>query len=174
LLSVLVEKPGETKVDTTLSDLQSEFLFDLSCTLQDPLDIGSGPEGRRFIIIISSGSFEGPRLSGTVLPLAGGDWPRIRSDGTFVLDTRACFRTTEGALIYVTYGGRLKAPSPELLPVVLDFRSENPVDPSSYYFRTHMTFETSDESTAWLNGILAVGVGRIGHGGVKFRVHRVL
>ena len=55
-------------------------------------------------------------------------------------------------------------PSPELLPAVLDVMRDDPVDPSSYYLRTHMTFETSDASTAWLNGVLAVGVGRIGHG----------
>ncbi|MEA2913591.1 MAG: hypothetical protein QOJ15_5672 [Bradyrhizobium sp.] len=65
-------------------------------------------------------------------------------------------------------------PSPELLPAVLDLTRDDPVDPSSYYFRTHMTFETSDASTAWLNGVLAEGVGRIGHGGEEYRVHRVL
>jgi hypothetical protein len=152
-------------VEIKLSHLQSEFLFDLSLTLQAPLDIGLGPEGHRLIIMTSGGRFQGPRLSGTVLPLTGADWPRIRSDGTFAIDARACFRTTEGALIYVTYGGRLVVPSPELLPAVLDITRDDPVDPSSYYFRTHMTFETSDASTAWLNGVLAVGVGRIGHGG---------
>ena len=77
-------------------------------------------------------------------------------------------------MIYVTYGGRLVVPSPELLPAVLDVMRDDPVEPSSYYLRTHMTFETSDASTAWLNGVLAVGVGRIGHGGAEYRVHRVL
>ena len=86
-------------VEGKLTHLQSEFLFDLSLTLQAPLDIGLGPEGHRLIVMTSGGSFEGPRLSGTVLPLTGADWPRIRSDGTFALDARACFRTTEGALI---------------------------------------------------------------------------
>src|ERR1700736_761493 len=33
------------EVEVKLSDLQSEFLFDLSLTLQAPLDIGLGPEG---------------------------------------------------------------------------------------------------------------------------------
>jgi hypothetical protein len=157
-----------------LSHLQSEFLFDLSLTLQAPLDIGAGPEGHRLIVMTSGGRFEGPRLSGTVLPLTGADWPRIRSDGTFALDARTCLRTTDGALIYVTYGGRLVASSPELLSAVLDLTRDDPVDPSSYYFRTHMTFETSDASTAWLNGVLAVGVGRIGQGRAEYRVHQVL
>ena len=76
-------------VEVKLSDLQSEFLFDLSLTLQAPLDIGSGPEGHRLIVMTSGGRFQGPRLSGTVLPLPGADWPRIRSDGTCALDARA-------------------------------------------------------------------------------------
>src|SRR5258708_5431532 len=97
-----------------LGDLQSEFLFELSLTLQAPLDIGLGPEGHRLIIMTSGGRFQGPRLSGTVLPLTGADWPRIRSDGTFAIDARACFRTTEGALIYVTYGGRAVGAAPRL------------------------------------------------------------
>ena len=157
-----------------MTHLQSEFLFDLSLTLQCPLDIGPRPEGHRLIVMTSGGRFQGPRLSGTVLPLTGADWPRIRSDGTFAFDARACVRTTEGSLIYVTCSGRLVVPSPELLPAVLDVMGDDPVDPSSYYLRTHMTFETSDASTAWLNDVLAVGVGRIGHGGAEYRVHRVL
>jgi Protein of unknown function (DUF3237) len=61
-------------VKVILSDLQSEFLFDLSLTLQTPLDIGLGPEGHCLIVMTSGGSFQGPRLSGTVLPLTGADW----------------------------------------------------------------------------------------------------
>ena len=57
-----------------MSDLQSEFLFDLSLTLQSPLDIGLGPEGHRLIVMTSGGRFPGPRLSVTVLPLTGADW----------------------------------------------------------------------------------------------------
>lgn len=157
-----------------MADLSSEFLFDVKLTLQQPIDIGPGPEGHRLIVMISEGTFEGPRLVGTVLPLTGADWPRIRSDATFVLDVRACFRTKDGHLIYVTYGGRLVAPSPEKLPAILDFISNNPVDPASYYFRTHMTFETSAPEIAWLNGVVAIGVGQLGHGGVRYRVYRIL
>jgi hypothetical protein len=68
-------------VGVKLSPLQSEFLFDLSLTLQAPLDIGAGPEGHRLIVMMSGGRLEGPRLSGTVLPLTGADWPRMRSVG---------------------------------------------------------------------------------------------
>src|SRR5258708_22028390 len=99
----------------------------------------------------SAGRFQGPRLSGTVLPLTGADWPRVRSDGTFAIDARACFRTSEGALIYVTYGGRLVVASPQLLPARLDFSTDDPADPSTLSFRKPMHLETSHPSTAWLN-----------------------
>ena len=90
-------------MEVKLSDLQSEFLFDLSLTLQSPFGHWAGAgRSHRLIVMTSGGRFQGPRLSGTVLPLTGADWPRIRSDGTFALDARACFRTTEGSLIYVT------------------------------------------------------------------------
>ena len=33
------------------------------------------------------------------------------------------------------------------------------VDPSLYYFRTFMRFETADPASSWLNRILAIGRG---------------
>ncbi|MEA2913590.1 MAG: hypothetical protein QOJ15_5671 [Bradyrhizobium sp.] len=66
---------GRDAVEVKLSQLQSEFLFDLSLALQSPLDIGLGPEGHRLIIMTAGGHFQGPRLSGNVLPLTGADWP---------------------------------------------------------------------------------------------------
>ena len=33
------------------------------------------------------------------------------------------------------------------------------VDPSQYYFRTAVAFETAAPQYAWLNGIIAVGTG---------------
>src|SRR5260221_8045471 len=139
-----------------LGDLQSEVLFDLSLTLQAPLDIGLGPEGHRLIIMTSGGRFQGPRLSWTVLPLTGADWPRIRSDGTFAIDARACFRTTEGALIYVTYGGRLLVAPPPRLPAVPDATHDESVGPSPFYFRTPPTVQKSGGRTPLLKGNLPV------------------
>jgi hypothetical protein len=46
-------------VEVKLTHLQSEFLFDLSLTLQSPLDIGLVPEGHRLIIMTSGGHSRG-------------------------------------------------------------------------------------------------------------------
>jgi hypothetical protein len=43
----------------------------------------------------------------------------------------------------------------------------------AYYFRTALTFETEDPRYAWLNGIVAVGVGRRTAGGVRYAVFAV-
>src|SRR5258708_39725874 len=102
----------------------------------------------------SGGRFQGPRLSGTVLPLTGADWPRIRSDGTFAIDARACFRTTEGALIYVTYGGGLLDACPSRLPTAAAVHGEHPHDSSLYQFNHPFTLQTTTARYAWLNSNL--------------------
>ena len=48
------------------------------------------------------------------------------------------------------------------------------VDPSSYYFRTAILFETGDARYDWLNDIVAVGVGHRLPGGPIYRVFAVL
>jgi hypothetical protein len=47
------------------------------------------------------------------------------------------------------------------------------VDPSLYYFRTAMRFETSDPSADWLNRILAVARGQRQARSVQLDVYEV-
>ena len=46
------------------------------------------------------------------------------------------------------------------------------VDPSLYYFRTFMRFETADPAAAWLNRILAIGCGARENQAVRIEVLR--
>jgi hypothetical protein len=48
------------------------------------------------------------------------------------------------------------------------------VDPSLYYFRAFMRFETADPAAAFLNRILAVGYGAREHQAVRIEVFEVL
>jgi hypothetical protein len=41
------------------------------------------------------------------------------------------------------------------------------------YFYTQPRFETGDERYAWLNGIVAIGEGKIGQQRVDYRVYQV-
>ncbi|MEM9738727.1 MAG: DUF3237 domain-containing protein [Pseudomonadota bacterium] len=119
----------------------------------------AGPLGARAVATITGGSVEGQRVSGKVLPSVSDGWIQ-RSDGVMVLDVRALFQTGDGALIYMTYEGRLHA-APEIAARLFNPETQESVHPADYYFRTHPVFETGDERYAWLNKIIAIGVGQL-------------
>lgn len=154
--------------------LKSRLLCAVDIRLEDdaPLPLGRSPWRNRRVSYIAGGAIEGPRLRGEVLP-GGGDWSELGSnpDGAAVtlIDVRSVWKTHDGALIYVTYGGRLVIPAAALT----DFRDPAKVEglaQDSYYFRIQPTFETTDERYAWLNAVVAVGVGRRTAAGVRYRI----
>jgi hypothetical protein len=138
-----------------MSVLQSEHLMQMSAGLGDPLVIPAGPVGTRRILYAKRGTFSGAKLRGDLLP-GGGDWVLQRQDGIAELDIRFVLRTDDEQLIYVTCDGIFDI-SPEIREHI---RTGGEVDPSEYYFRTAVTFETGAEKYRWLNRLLAVGVGR--------------
>lgn len=111
-----------------------------------------GPAGRRLIAAVTGGTFEGPKLKGTVAPLTGGDWVTIREDTSFRLDVRLVLLTDDGATVYMCYGG-----------IARDGQA-----------RTAPYFETGDERHAWLNDVQAVGIGEIRPTGPKYEVYALL
>lgn len=150
--------------------LQSEFLFEIELTVDAPRDVGETPRGARRIVAVTGGRFEGPQLRGTVEPAPGGDWLLTRADGVTELDVRVTLRTDDGAAIYMTYRG-VRDAAPE---IAARLAAGEVVDPSSYYFRTAPVFETASEKYAWLNRILAIGVGDRRPTGPMYRVYRIL
>jgi Protein of unknown function (DUF3237) len=154
-------------------EIETEFLFEARIPLEPPIDVGPTPEGHRMIFMVKAAQFEGPRMRGEVMPLSGADWSRIRSDGSGVLDVRMCFKTHDGAIIYVHWHGLMVA-SPEHLAYALDFaKADDPAGANRYYFRSNPVFETGDERYAWLNHIIAIGKSRTGDGGVIHRIFAV-
>lgn len=153
-----------------MQQISFEHLFDIDIAIGNRHLIGNGPFGKRVIAEVTEGTVKGPRINGEVMPGTGGDWVLIGADGTFYLDVRLTIRTDDGAFIYMTYYG-IRQGEPEVL-ARLD-RSEA-VDPSEYYFRTVPMFETGDERYAWLNGIVAVGLGDRTPRGPMYSVHQVL
>lgn len=142
-----------------------EFLFDTRVELEPPQMVGQTPGGNLQVFYYRAGTFEGPRMKGTVLP-GGGDWFLMRPDNVGELDVRATLKTDDGALIYITYKGVFSA-SQEAWEKI--YRGE-PVDRDQYYFYTAPTFQTSHSDYMWLNRILAVGIGSAAPGGVSYRV----
>src|SRR5215207_5647856 len=74
-----------------------------------PTELGDVPRGRRRIIPILGGTFEGPIVRGKVLP-GGADWQIVRADGLAELDTRYMLHTDGGSLIYIQNAGIRHAP----------------------------------------------------------------
>ena len=153
-----------------MTGLQSEFLFEIGLTVGAPSDVGETPRGARRIVAVTGGRFEGPRLKGTVEPAPGGDWLLTRADGVVELDVRVTLRTDDGAAIYMTYRG-IRDAAPD---IAARLAAGEAVDPSRYYFRTAPVFETASETYAWLNRILAIGVGDRRPAGPVYKVYRIL
>ncbi|MEM1050920.1 MAG: DUF3237 domain-containing protein [Pseudomonadota bacterium] len=156
-----------------MSELKYELLYEMFAGLDAPIDVGPGPEGHRMAVMVNGGHFKGPRISGKVLPGTGGDWLRIRPDGSIALDVRACVETDDGAVIYLSYQGRGRFETPEQMAQVMDFGTDDPISGSQYYLRVNPTYETGSEKYAWLNSVIAIGVGELGRGGISYRVYEI-
>ncbi len=151
-----------------MRSIELAHLFTARFEVGPPRSLGATPFGERRIVRITGGSFEGPRLRGTVLP-EGGDWLLLRADGVLQLDVRATLQTDDGHLIYMTYRGVRHGP-----PAVIErLNRGEAVDPDEYYFRTAPFFETAAEPYGWLNRIVAVATGERLPGGPVYTVHEV-
>ncbi|PCJ24030.1 MAG: hypothetical protein COA96_10490 [SAR86 cluster bacterium] len=117
---------------TPASELESEYLMELSLDVADQLDAGSTS-----IAPVTGGTFGGPRLSGTVRN-GGADWI-TQVAGHTSLDVRITLDTDDGAIIYMTYTGVVHP-------------GEN-----GLYWRVRPIFQTASEKYDWLNHIVCVG-----------------
>ena len=115
--------------------------------------IGSTPRGALSIFPVTGGSFEGERLRGKVLA-GGGDWVTATGDGAFELDLRVTLETDDGALVHMTFTGVR--------------------DDANRYFRTLPRFETAAPQYAFLNRLLAVGIGQIRPEGPVHAIEEIL
>lgn len=149
--------------------LATQPIFQIHAELAAITDLGRTPYGVRRVIDILGGTVSGPRLNGRVLP-GGADWQIIRSDGAADIQARYTIQSDAGARILVTSEGLRHGP-PEVLERLA--RGDK-VDPSLYYFRTVMRFETSDHSVDWLNRILALARGQRQPNAVRLDVYEVL
>lgn len=130
--------------------LRFEPLMTVSADVGEIVSLGSGPLGERRVVDILGGSFEGSSLRGTVLP--GADWQILRTDGVLDIDARYVLREERGGLVRVVSQGYRHGP-PEVMARLA--RGEA-VEPSAYFFRTVMRFETGATDLAWLNKTIGI------------------
>jgi hypothetical protein len=151
-----------------LKSLRTRPLFVLREKVPPLFVVGQTPNAFRRIGVVPGGSFEGERLSGEVV--SGNDWQAVRTDSCIKLDVRLLLKTTDDALIAMTYTC-LRAGPPEVIEK-LD-RGEA-VDPASYYFRMIPIFETAAPQYDWMNRIVAVGAGHRLADGPLYSIFEVL
>ena len=142
------------RLSETLRTVRTRPLFTLRLDVRKLIVVGDTPAGNRRVGVVYGGQFEGDRLSGEVLD-GGSDWQSVRSDGSTLLDVRLNLKTDDGVLIGMTYKGLRHGP-PDVIAAI--DRGEV-VDPASYYFRIAPMFETAAGQYAWLNGVVAIGIG---------------
>jgi hypothetical protein len=144
-------------------------LFVLREQIPPLIVVGETPNAFRRIGVVQGGSFEGERLSGEILA-GGNDWQAVRTDNCTKLDVRLVLRTTDGALIVMTYQAFRAGPA----NVMAKLDKGEAVDPTSYYFRMIPVFETSASKYDWMNRIVAVGIGHRFADGPLYSIFEVL
>jgi hypothetical protein len=152
----------------SLQTVRTRPLFVLRELVPPLLVVGATPNGFRRIGLVQGGSFDGDRLAGEVV--SGNDWQTVRDDCCTKLDVRLVLRTTDSALIVMTYTV-LRTGPPEVM-AKLD-NGEAP-DPRSYYFRMSPMFETSAKKYEWINRIISVGIGNRLADGPVYSIFEVL
>jgi uncharacterized protein DUF3237 len=145
-----------------------EPILRIHAELADIQQFGRTPIGERRVINILGGTVEG-RVKGRILP-GGADWQFIRGDGAAHVEARYTIQSDSGGLILVSSEGIRHGP-PEVLARLMTGEF---VDPSLYYFRTAMRFETGDPTLDWLNRVLAIARGQRERNAVNLDIYEVI
>jgi len=98
---------------------------------------------------------EQQRLAERVLLEGGADWQAVRSDGSIKLDVRLVLKARDGALIGIAKRGVRHGPPDGIARLERD----ESFDPAAYYFRIAPLFETASAHFAWINDMVAIGIG---------------
>jgi hypothetical protein len=122
---------------------QLEFALQLKVTLGETFSINNTQHGRRTVIPITGGTFEGPLLKGTIIN-GGADYQLANADGRTELEAIYCIKTDDGTYIHVRNRGIIA-------------NGKDADGKPSFYFRAAPQFEApADSKYGWLNNSLFV------------------
>ena len=123
---------------------QLEFALQLKVTLGEAYTCGETQHGQRTIIPITGGTFEGPKIKGTIIN-GGADYQlNNKATGRTELEAIYCIKTDDGVNIHVRNRGIINSGKDE---------QGNP----TFYFKAAPQFEApADSKYAWLNNALFV------------------
>jgi len=133
------------------------LVLEVRALVAAPVELGAAPGGRRRLVPITGGTFEGRNdlnIRGTILP-GGADTQFVHDDGVTEADARYTLETDTGLRVDVRNRG-LRHAAPEVMRKLL---AGERVDPALVYFRTTPTFETSAPELQMLTRSIFVGTG---------------
>ena len=122
---------------------QLEFALQLKVTLGQAFSIENTQHGRRTVIPITGGTFEGPGIKGTIIN-GGADYQLANADGRTELEAIYCIKTDDGVYIHVRNRGIIAG-------------GQDADGKPTFYFRAAPQFEApADSKYGWLNNALFV------------------
>ncbi|WP_404430811.1 DUF3237 domain-containing protein [Microbacterium lacus] len=149
-----------------------EYCFELRCQVDEALPLGGQTPGEGLHFArVSGGTFDGPRLSGTVLN-SGGDWWRgkglmVQLDARYVIEAAVSDGT---AGIEVVNRGIWRT-DPTTFERML---AGEEVSEQDLYYRTAFQFRTEHPELQWLTESQFIGYARSDPGHVIIRVFRIV
>ena len=141
---------------------QAEFVMQLKVTLGETYSCGETQHGRRTVIPITGGTFEGPNIKGTILN-GGADYQLANAAGRTEVEAIYSIRTDDGVNIHIRNRGIIA-------------NSKDSQGNPSFYFRCAPQFEApADSKYAWLNNSLFLCAPSFSQGfqGIVLNVWRV-
>jgi len=160
-----------------MSSGQLEFAFDLRVRFTRAQNINDMPTGAgRGAVYVDGGTFEGPRIKGTIVPNSGGDYALFRPDGTLSFDARYMLQEEDGTLIMLYNAGFLWGRKPDTMQRLREMAFNNgpAVDPAEYYLRSQPRFEAPTGRHDWLTRHVFVGYGERRADGNIQRIYSVV
>ena len=109
--------------------------------------------GRRGFVAVQGGEITGPRLTGRVVPLSGGDWPLFWPGGLVDFEAHYQLEAADGTPIYIHNQG-IAYSSPDVLARI---EAGETVAPEETYCRVTPRFEAPAGPHDWLNRSVFVG-----------------
>ncbi len=122
---------------------QMQFALQLKVTLGETFSINNTQHGRRTVIPITGGTFEGPHLKGTIIN-GGADYQLNGPDGRTELEAIYCIKTDDGVYIHVRNRGIIA-------------NDKDADGKPTVYFKAAPQFEApADSKYGWLNNAIFV------------------
>ena len=121
-----------------------EFVMQLNVTLGEAYTVGETQAGKRHVIPITGGTFEGPLLRGTIIN-GGADYQLVSADGKrTTLEAIYSIKTYDGVNIHVRNEG-------------IVYSGKDASGNDTFYFKAAPRFEAPvDSKYAWLNNAIYV------------------